>query len=977
MSRRFSLSYPDSLRGRYLLAAFAIALLVVLAARVGQQQVEEASELGILNTQAREELKKDLRALSDDIWTADGSLQQFLLDPAPANHRSTLAHLDAMQQRLADIHTKDWVARTPRVTQLSESTTRLINELRVEIMRLHDIRTNSALLYPAMPLMVDVMLPLHTRFYDNATIAIEETDPATPEQFRIHNEFISARHTWTLLVGTFRNWAANHLGIFGERNASVRAMASNIHTYRDVLTEQLNRIAVLDRNGQLSFQQSESISRMREASSAWFAHYEKVRDIFAGERWRSDVPLLRETIHPLFTQIWDGIRRIEAELDAHSEQDLSGLARTADVLSRYLWWIALAGIALVVIGFQLFDRAVRKPIAQVARALKLEAAGSGNITLPDARLAETRDLVEAFRDMSRQVHSRQQRLETILDNAAEAILLFDDRGRIENFNKAAERLFGWSAGETVGISIEKLVRGATGTGNEALHRALLDYLPALIGRETELLGVRRDGTEFPISIKISRMTIDGKLLYAGLAADISERRALVDRLKNMAEHDALTGLYNRGYFQDELDRAVERVRRSGNADCALLYIDLDNFKYVNDTLGHAAGDLILIDAAEILRRRSRRGDLIARFGGDEFTVLLHDTDIGTATDVAESFRRKLASHHFLFEGRHLDIGCSIGVAALTPLTRTGSEALSHADLACHLAKRGGRNRIHVFNPQDAKNVTAMSLDMGWSRRIKEAIEKNHFLLVAQPIVDTRSRLAEWHEILIRMRDVDGQQLRPSSFLTTAERFGLSAEIDEWVIVNAIRLLAERRAADPRLRYSINLSATTLALPSLSDLIQYLLHETALDPSALMFEVTETVAIADMAAAANQLSRLQTLGCQTALDDFGSGMCSFAYLRELPVDCVKIDGRFVRGVADSTVDQAIVRAMNEISHSLGKRTIAEFVETEAAMAWLAESGVDYAQGFLFGEPLASPVNKSQARNIEPLLARRPGLNSHAG
>ena len=257
--------------------------------------------------------------------------------------------------------------------------------------------------------------------------------------------------------------------------------------------------------------------------------------------------------------------------------------------------------------------------------------------------------------------------------------------------------------------------------------------------------------------------------------------------------------------------------------------------------------------------------------------------------------------------------------------------------------------MYVFEVKDEANVAAMSLDMGWSRRIKDAIEHDQFVLVAQPIVDTRSRQATAYEVLLRLRDEHGELIMPNGFLPSAERFGLATQVDRWVIVHAIRTLATLIPESPGLRFSINLSGQTLSEPDVCDLIIAELRRAKLDPSALTFEVTETVAIANMLLAETFLGKLKAIGCSTALDDFGSGMSSFAYLRELPVDYVKIDGRFVRNMPTSTVDQAMVRAMNDIAHALGKRTVAEFVENEECFRLLCEYGVDFAQGMHLGRP----------------------------
>lgn len=554
------------------------------------------------------------------------------------------------------------------------------------------------------------------------------------------------------------------------------------------------------------------------------------------------------------------------------------------------------------------------------------------------------------RAMLEQLQGREQRLKSILGNVAEGVITFDTQGRIEGINLAAERLFGWSETEIAEVSIGQLltVENAEKRADYAEH-FLRQEIQHLIGQEAEVLGCHRDGSQFPMAIKISVMSLDGRELYIALVADISERMAILERLKSMAERDGLTGMYNRSYFQGELERVVERVRRAGESNCALFYLDLDNFKFVNDTLGHAAGDHLLVQIAGILKKRARKSDLISRFGGDEFTVLVYDTSQDKAGLIADSFRQQIAGFVFRYEGQHVDIGCSIGVAMLGNQTRDAAEALSHADLACHLAKRGGRNRIHMFTETDVENVTSMSLDMGWSRRIKDAIEHGKFLLACQPIVNIATHEITNYEVLVRMRDENDKLIMPAGFLPSAERFGLMIDIDRWVIVNAIEILVQHRKSVPNMCYSINLSPQAMSNPDIGNVIKEAIDSAQLDPAALVFEVTENAAISDLNAAVRLLTTLRSYGCLTALDDFGAGMSSFAYLQELPVDKVKIDGRFVRNLATNPVDQAMVRAMNDIAHALGKKTVAEFVEDEASLKLLAEFGVDFAQGYHLGRP----------------------------
>ncbi len=548
------------------------------------------------------------------------------------------------------------------------------------------------------------------------------------------------------------------------------------------------------------------------------------------------------------------------------------------------------------------------------------------------------------------IQAREQRLRSILDNTAEGIVTFDEDGLIEHWNHAAEQIFGWNEAEIIGTSFLQLV------SNEAINPDEHDQWPSrrlalqqYLVRETEVIGKNKNGSCFPLSLKVGRLTLDGRTKYTALIANITERKALMENLRKLAEHDSLTGLYNRAYFHAELERVVEKVKRNEHSPYAVLYIDLDNFKYINDTLGHTAGDKLLIEVAQLLNSRTRRSDLVARLGGDEFVVLLSAANPDVIQPIAESFRRHLADYAFHYDSRTVDIGCSIGVALINTETQSAGEVMSQADVACHFAKRAGRNRIHIFTAQDDGDVRTMSIDMGWSRRIKQALEHDHFVLALQPIVATKTRKSNLFEVLIRMKDADGSIIMPSGFLPTAERFGLAAEIDAWVVRHAIQHLAHIRRNGADIRYSINLSGQTITAAMITELIPSVLAQTKIDPAALIFEITETSAIADMSMAVTLLSQLRALGCRTALDDFGSGMSSFAYLRELPVDIVKIDGRFVKNLANSTVDQAMVRAMNDIAHALGKETIAEFVEHEIHYQVLCQLGVDYGQGYHLGKP----------------------------
>ena len=943
----------NSIRGRnlYIAAFFLISLLI--AALVANQYVKTTATSTAAKLDNRAQISKMVRRLSNNIWLAENNLQRYMLQPDTALHVTTIAMLERMRIDLETLPKDQWITQSPKTAKDVQMLITALSRLRTEVGRLMIMRTKPTELYPAIPIIYEQMVPAHTLFYNTATLAMDDADLLNdvPTQQQVYRQFATARHTWSMMILSFRSYMSFRSGLFpGDARVGARTQLQHIDNYHESLRRQLDQLEEMDKRGLLEFQQATALRTLRLAQKNWVQAYVQAIAIHNSDAWRADVPVLQDIVQPLFLEIWAALRSLESNLLAGSTDDMAQMTQIASTLSDTLWLVFLTVMVMALIFYLLIEHTMRRPLARVVHALKAEARGEAHIKVPATQTQETDDLIEAFDLMRQQVHMRQQRLETILGNAAEGIVTFDAAGLIESLNTAAVRLFGYRESEAMGKDISLLIPpiDARDKRDGYVEHFMRAEIQRLIGHEGEVTGRHKDGTRFPMALKVSEIMLEGKPLFTGLVSDISERKALVEHLKSMAEHDGLTGLYNRSYFQTELERSVERARRSGQT-YALLYLDLDNFKYVNDTLGHAAGDHLLIDIAGILNKRARKSDLIARLGGDEFTILLFDVQAEQAVHVADSYRQALSDYVFKHAAERVDIGCSVGVAMITNATLSSTQALSHADIACHLAKRGGRNRVHIFKSADESSVNAMSLDMGWSRRIRETIENGRFAIACQPIIDIRTRTIESYEVLIRMLDDQGEIILPGGFMPSAERFGLAVEIDKWVIVKAIETLTEQRKTLPSLRYSINLSGQTLSDHSVCDLILDMLNRTGLTPSAITFEVTETVAIADMALAEAFLGKLQGIGCLTALDDFGSGLSSFAYLRDLPVNCVKIDGRFVKNLAQSPVDQAMVKAMNDIAHALGKKTVAEFVEDEACFQLLKEYGVDYAQGYHLGRP----------------------------
>ncbi|MBV8208732.1 MAG: EAL domain-containing protein [Burkholderiaceae bacterium] len=419
-------------------------------------------------------------------------------------------------------------------------------------------------------------------------------------------------------------------------------------------------------------------------------------------------------------------------------------------------------------------------------------------------------------------------------------------------------------------------------------------------------------------------------------------------LRHQASHDELTGLVNRREFERRLSAALAPLpdqREPG----ALLYLDLDQFKIVNDTCGHHAGDELIRRVADTIRAAVRSSDTIGRLGGDEFGLLLPACAPAAALSIAETIRSNLTELRFSWGGRTFLVGASIGVVMLERGFGTVAEALSAADSACYLAKDSGRNRVQVFRQED-RQIQVRAEEMNWVVRLEDALEHSRFELFAQEIRPIAGpRLDTSYEILLRLRDKDGRLIEPMEFLPAAERYGLMKRLDRWVIERTIQRLGAVRDVATMPRLAVNLSAASLGDGELLGFISSRLREHEVAPHRLGFEVTETAAISELAAAELLLESLRKLGCSIGLDDFGSGMSSFGYLRRLPIDYVKIDGEFVQAMNKDPVKRAIVASMHQIARVMGLRTVAEHVEGDAVLALLREIGVDYAQGFAIGIP----------------------------
>lgn len=432
-----------------------------------------------------------------------------------------------------------------------------------------------------------------------------------------------------------------------------------------------------------------------------------------------------------------------------------------------------------------------------------------------------------------------------------------------------------------------------------------------------------------------------------LNTTISALKQRDESLRRMAEHDSLTGLVNRSSFMRDMEKEIEQTAQDG-MESAVFFIDLDQFKYINDTLGHAAGDKLLVQVSALLKSRSRENDVVSRFGGDEFTILARNVSRLAAVEMAKSFNHIMRDVRLVETGKTFSVNCSIGVAMIDSNRFTAEEVLSHADMACYSAKLHGRNRYHMYEPGD-EGKKQMASDIGWFELIKTTIALDRFKLFYQPIIDVISPGKEGYEVLLRMPGEGSEFIPPAAFLPVATRFGLMVEIDRWVIAHALKALGGFRKAGRDVTFSINLSGQTLEDPSILTLIKESLDRYEIPASSVIFEITEQSAVTHMEKAQHLIQGIVALGCRFALDDFGTGFSSFSYLKDLPVAFIKIDGAFVKNMARNAVDETMVMSMIQIARSLGKLTVAEYVQDDKTIAMLRASGVDYLQGFHVGVP----------------------------
>ncbi|MEH1992309.1 EAL domain-containing protein [Nostoc sp.] len=561
------------------------------------------------------------------------------------------------------------------------------------------------------------------------------------------------------------------------------------------------------------------------------------------------------------------------------------------------------------------------------------------------------DITE-FKQIEETLFLEKELAQVTLQSIGDAVLTTDAFGRIQYLNPVAKTLLACSEASAEGLLLEELfelVHEMTGEKvKNPVEQALQSNRTVTLASHTVLINqnnqeVAIEDSAAPIRNREGEV-IGGVMVFR----DVTQNRQLSRQLSWQASHDALTGLVNRQEFEQQIEQALCLAKLDSQVH-ALCYLDLDHFKIVNDTCGHLAGDELLRQITVLLQEKIRKTDTLARLGGDEFGVLLTQCTLEQALRVANDLLLCVQEFRFFWQEQAFSIGVSIGLVGIDTNSKSLTEIISRADAACYTAKNRGRNRVYVAETDDQERLQQRG-EMQWASRISHALESDWFCLYIQPIaaITPAAQNSDYYEVLLRLHDEQGNLVLPMTFIPAAERYDLMHLIDQWVIRTLFQNWS-RVVGDKQSIYAINLSGSSINDERFIDFLyeQFTLY--SISPQSICFEITETVAIANLGKAKHFIQSLQQMGCRFALDDFGVGMSSFAYLKSLPVDYLKIDGSFIRNIVDNPVDHAIVTAMTHISSVMGIQTIAEFVENDAILERITALGIDFAQGYGIGIP----------------------------
>ena len=617
---------------------------------------------------------------------------------------------------------------------------------------------------------------------------------------------------------------------------------------------------------------------------------------------------------------------------------------------KFLYWASLL-VALMLGAFSwLLDKLVLSRLAHLSENVKRigeSAAMEGRVQVLGGHdemssLSQSINvMLERLDESQHALQFEKERAQVTLAGIADAVITSDTAGRVLYMNTTAERLTGVNISDAIGSTLQSLFHLMNGDKTASVGS---EWLIDAESNQDEVVLERADGQEFIISKSASPLYDYQGALFGTVTVlhDVTMLRTLSNQISYQARHDSLTGLVNRYEFDNKTQAAIEDAATENRVHC-IAYIDLDQFKLVNDTCGHAAGDQLLRQLAEHLKAKVRNADTLARLGGDEFGLLLMGCDLKKAQKIVDGMLNMVREYRFTFDDKVFKVGASIGLTEISSNQRlTLSELLSTADSACYAAKKDGGNRIYSHRPDD-DDIKERNNQLEWVSRIHRALEKQQLVLYFQRMENFMLGNEPHCELLVRMRGEDGTLYPPGYFLPAAERYRMMPQIDRWVVAEALSIIA-RKGADFTYVCAINLSGQTLTEEGFLDYVIDLIKEYGVDARRICFEITETAVIANLNKARQFIRGLREIGCRFSLDDFGSGLSSFAYLKNLEVDFLKIDGMFVKAIVNNKIDRAMVESINNVGHVMGLQTIAEFAENDDIINMLKEIGVDYAQGY---------------------------------
>lgn len=818
--------YFYSLRIRYAGIAILFALIILASATLAYQTLNTARQSTTDSVENRQQLQQSTQHIRDGIWQAHESLQLFLFNPNKDLYQEKI-HIAINQ---AIIHTDGLLEHSWQITNNPRDNIKRLKTLLVKfdntVFRLIQVRTNATEQYPSLKLARGSMLGFNRDFVTAASLAIEEssTNSTSNSSQETNRALVQVRHHWTLMISNFRMYLANRLGTFD--NSVFESQIFDIETRYSSLQQQLDILQRLAENDQLDFQASTSLQTMSEASALWFKDYQQVKTINQSNSWRTDARLISNEVEPLLEHIWLHLLKIDRSIEHTAEQDVGLITQIAQYHVNFLWLAAGLALLFVITSYFLLDKTVLRPLSALTAAIKAEAHGNDGLALPNVHTLETQNLVDAFSEMRKQIHHRQNALE---------------------------------------------------------HQAL---------------------------------------------------------------HDSLTGLANRTLLLDRLQQGIQHCSRH-KTSLSLLILDLDGFKEVNDTLGHQVGDRLLIEVGIRLTKALREIDTVARLGGDEFAILLPEDNEVEAIEVARKIQLVLEDE-FQVDDFQLYVSASIGIASNPKHTHDVQDLIKFADIAMYVAKR---NKLG-FTVYNSKHNTHSVGQLALGSDLRKDLGSAAIHLVYQPKLDVHSQHIYGVEALFRWTHPKLGPISATEAIDLAEQTGFINQLTLWTTEEVIRQQVQWKQAGIQLPISINLSVYSLQSSVVMEQILSTLKSPQNEASDFVFEITESAMMVDPQHAIETLKSIHRLGGQLSIDDFGTGFSSLAYLKQMPVNELKIDKSFVIDMLEDENDAIIVRSIIDLAHNLGLKVVAEGVENKEVWQLLQILNCDVVQGNYFCPPVSA-------------------------